>query len=39
MLKTPLADALDDINPDELSPRDALEKLYQLRVMAKKGRT
>ena len=35
-LETPLADALDALNPDELSPRDALEILYQLRTLAKK---
>ncbi len=29
----PALDALDDIRPDELSPREALEKLYQLKLM------
>jgi len=31
----PALDALRDINPDELSPREALEKLYQLAKQAK----
>jgi DNA mismatch repair protein MutS len=26
-----IGDALDEINPDELSPREALEKLYALK--------
>ena len=29
----PVAQALDQIDPDELSPRDALEKLYALKRM------
>ena len=29
----PVLDALDDLKPDELSPRDALDKLYQLKKM------
>jgi len=29
----PALDALDDLRPDELSPREALEKLYQLKQM------
>jgi DNA mismatch repair protein MutS len=31
----PALDALRDVNPDELSPREALEKLYQLNKLAK----
>jgi DNA mismatch repair protein MutS len=31
----PALDALRDVNPDELSPREALEKLYQLGKLAK----
>ncbi len=31
----PALDALRDLNPDELSPREALEKLYQLDKLAK----
>ena len=31
----PALDALRDLNPDELSPREALEKLYQLIKLAK----
>ncbi|KAF0163429.1 MAG: DNA mismatch repair protein MutS [Rhodocyclaceae bacterium] len=31
----PALDALRDLNPDELSPREALEKLYQLSKLAK----
>ncbi|MCX7155400.1 MAG: DNA mismatch repair protein MutS [Rhodocyclales bacterium] len=31
----PALDALRDVNPDELSPREALEKLYQLSKLAK----
>ncbi len=31
----PALDALRDLNPDELSPREALEKLYQLARLAK----
>ena len=31
-----LGDALDDINPDELSPREALEKLYALKKIRAK---
>ena len=31
----PALDALRDVNPDELSPREALEKLYQLAKIAK----
>ena len=31
----PALDALRDLNPDELSPREALEKLYQLHKLAK----
>jgi DNA mismatch repair protein MutS len=34
----PLADALAQIAPDELSPREALEKLYELKNLAA-GRT
>ena len=30
----PILAALDDIDPDRLSPRDALEKLYQLKKIA-----
>ena len=36
--ETPLADALNELSPDELSPRQALEKLYQLRAMATKDK-
>lgn len=33
--QNPLTEALDDINPDDLSPREALEKLYTLKkIMA-----
>ena len=31
----PALDALRDLNPDELSPREALEKLYQLSKLAR----
>ncbi|MCX7167263.1 MAG: DNA mismatch repair protein MutS [Rhodocyclales bacterium] len=31
----PALDALRDVNPDELSPREALEKLYELRKLAR----
>jgi len=31
----PALDALRDINPDELSPREALEKLYQLNTLSR----
>jgi DNA mismatch repair protein MutS len=31
----PALDALRDVNPDELSPREALEKLYQLNKLSK----
>ncbi|MCM2309243.1 MAG: DNA mismatch repair protein MutS [Sulfuritalea sp.] len=31
----PALDALRDVNPDELSPREALEKLYQLARLAR----
>ena len=31
----PALDALRDLNPDELSPREALERLYQLAKLAK----
>ena len=30
---SPLDDALRGINPDELTPRDALDALYRLRAM------
>jgi DNA mismatch repair protein MutS len=29
----PLLDALRDMQPDELSPKEALEKLYQLKKL------
>jgi DNA mismatch repair protein MutS len=29
----PALDALDDLKPDELSPREALDKLYQLKKL------
>ena len=29
----PALDALRDVNPDELSPREALERLYQLKKL------
>ena len=32
--KDPLRDALDALNPDVLSPRDALDTLYKLRALA-----
>ena len=32
--KSPVLDALKDINPDDLSPREALEKLYELKKLA-----
>ncbi|MEO8386443.1 MAG: DNA mismatch repair protein MutS, partial [Betaproteobacteria bacterium] len=32
----PVLDALADLRPDELSPRDALEKLYALKAMSEK---
>jgi DNA mismatch repair protein MutS len=35
-VETPLESALADINPDELSPKEALEMLYQLKNMAQK---
>lgn len=31
----PLHDAMDELNPDELSPREALEALYQLKSLCK----
>ena len=31
---SPLRDALDDINPDAMTPRDALDALYQLKTLA-----
>jgi DNA mismatch repair protein MutS len=31
----PALDALRDLNPDELSPREALERIYQLTRLAK----
>jgi len=34
-IEMPLKDALDAMAPDDLSPREALEKLYQLRAMAR----
>jgi len=30
----PLLSALDDLNPDSLTPREALERLYQLKKLA-----
>jgi DNA mismatch repair protein MutS len=33
----PLADLLDSINPDDLTPRDALEALYQLKAARTKA--
>jgi DNA mismatch repair protein MutS len=33
----PLAVLLDQIAPDELSPREALEALYKLKAARKKG--
>jgi DNA mismatch repair protein MutS len=33
---TPVEDALDKINPDALSPREALEALYQLKKLAQR---
>jgi DNA mismatch repair protein MutS len=32
----PVLDALADLRPDELSPREALEKLYALKAMGEK---
>jgi len=32
-----VADALAALNPDDLSPREALEALYRLKVLAAKG--
>lgn len=34
--QTPIDDALADIDPDELTPKQALEMLYQLKHLAKK---
>jgi DNA mismatch repair protein MutS len=34
---SPVEDALRGINPDELSPRDALEALYKLRGLLREG--
>ena len=31
----PLLEALDDIDPDELSPRDALDRLYSLKKISR----
>ncbi len=31
----PLSEAMNDLNPDELSPREALEALYQLKSLCK----
>ncbi len=31
--KSPLAEALEKINPDELSPKEALEKLYEIKSL------
>lgn len=37
-LPSPVLDALQKINPDNLSPREALENLYSLKEILKKGR-
>jgi DNA mismatch repair protein MutS len=37
-LPDPALEALKKINPDNLSPRDALEQLYRLKEILKKGR-
>ena len=34
----PVLDALEDVKPDELSPREALEKLYALKALGEKHR-
>ena len=34
----PALDALDDLKPDELSPREALDKLYQLKKLRAAGK-
>jgi DNA mismatch repair protein MutS len=31
----PLLEALDDIDPDEMSPRNALDKLYALKKLTR----
>ena len=38
-IDTPLVSALAQISPDELSPREALEKLYELRAMLDKAKS
>ena len=35
--KDPLAEALSAIDPDALSPREALEAIYRLKAMQAKG--
>ena len=34
----PALDALDDLKPDDLSPREALDKLYQLKKLRRAGK-
>jgi DNA mismatch repair protein MutS len=36
-LADPLRDRLDQINPDSLSPREALDLLYELKGLGSKG--
>jgi len=33
----PLSEAVEAIEPDQLSPREALEKLYELKRLARSG--
>ena len=35
-LKLPALEALEQLNPDDLSPKEALEKLYALKELLKK---
>lgn len=32
-IKSPLIEALENLNPDELSPKEALEKLYEIKSL------
>ncbi|MFM8941623.1 MAG: hypothetical protein ACKOEY_16880 [Phenylobacterium sp.] len=34
---SPLEDALSDMDPDSMSPREALEALYRLKGLSKRG--
>ena len=34
MVKNPALEMLEEINPDDLSPKEALEKIYELKKLA-----